>query len=65
VVTVIPDPDGGLLGWGVRDGKATITTLQHLLIRVPGRAIRHADQTHSVPPGHQLLTEVLIDYAPY
>lgn len=59
-LTAIPDPDDGLLGWGVRDGKAMIATLQHLLIRVAGRVIRHANQLIlRLPPGHQILAEVL------
>ena len=54
------DPGGELLGWGVRDGKAMIATLRHRLLRVPGRVIRHAGRlTLRLPPGHQLLDEVL------
>jgi Ser/Thr protein kinase RdoA (MazF antagonist) len=53
-------PDGGLLGWGVREDKAMITTLRHRLIRVLARLIRHAAAlTLRLPPGHQLLTRVL------
>jgi hypothetical protein len=59
-LTAIPDPGGGLLGWGVRDGKAMIATLRHRLIRVPARVIHHAGQLIlRLPPGHQLLDEVL------
>ena len=41
-LTAGPDPGGGLLGWGIRDGKAMIATLRHRLLRVPARVIRHA-----------------------
>jgi hypothetical protein len=59
-LTATPDPGGGLLGWGVRDGKAMIATLRHRLITVPGRLIHHAGQpTLRLPPGHQLLPTVL------
>jgi hypothetical protein len=59
-LTAIPNPGGGLLGWGVRDGKAMITTLRHRLIRVPGRIISHAGQLIlCLPPGHQPLEEIL------
>jgi hypothetical protein len=59
-LTALPDPGGGLLGLGIRDGKAMIATLQHRLIRVPGRVIRHAGQPIlRLPPGHHLLNEVL------
>ena len=59
-LTATPTPGGGLLGWGIREGKAMIATLRHRLIRVPARLIRHAGQlTLRLPPGHQLLTEVL------
>ena len=59
-LTAGPDPGGGLLGWGVRDGKAMIATLQHRLIRVPARLIRHAGGlTLRLPPGHHLLDEIL------
>jgi Transposase DDE domain group 1 len=59
-LTATPDPGGGLLGWGVRDGKAMIATLRHRLIRVPARLIHHAGHpTLRLPPGHQLLPEVL------
>jgi hypothetical protein len=35
-LTATPDPHGpGLLGWGVREGKAMIATLRHRLICVP------------------------------
>ena len=60
-LTALPDPDGGLLGWGVRrDGKAMIATLRHRLLCIPGRLIRHAGQLIlRLPPGHHLLKEVL------
>jgi hypothetical protein len=59
-LTATPDPGGGLLGWGARDGKAMIATLRHRLITVPGRLIHHAGQpTLRLPPGHYLLAEVL------
>jgi hypothetical protein len=59
-LTAIPDPGGGLLGWGARDGKAMIATLRHRLLCVPARLIRHAGQLIlRLPPGHHLLTEVL------
>jgi hypothetical protein len=59
-LTALPDPEGGLLGWGVRDGKAMIATLRHRLLCVPGRLIRHAGQLIlRLPPGHHLLEEVL------
>jgi hypothetical protein len=59
-LTAGPDPGGGLLGWGVREGKAMIATLRHRLLCVPGRLIRHASQlTLRLPPGHYLLNEVL------
>lgn len=53
-------PDGTLTGLGVRDGKAMIATLQHRLIRIPARLIRHAGQLLlRPPPGCGLLEEVL------
>jgi len=53
-------PDGGLVGHGVRDGKAMIATLRHRLIRVPARLVRHAGQLLlRPPPGHGLLAEIL------
>ncbi|MGH3990839.1 MAG: IS1380 family transposase [Pseudonocardiaceae bacterium] len=59
-LTATPNPDGGLLGWGVREGKAMIATLRHRLIRIPARLIRHAGALIlRLPPGHQLLIEVL------
>lgn len=55
-----PESDGRLLGHGVRDGQAMIATLRHRLIRVPARLIRHAGAlTLRLPPGHELLEEVL------
>ena len=59
-LTATPAPEGGLLGWGARAGKAMIATLRHRLIRIPARLIRHAGQpVLRLPPGHQLLEEVL------
>lgn len=59
-LTATPTPDGGLAGWGLREGKAMIATLRHRLICIPARLIRHAGAlTLRLPPGHQLLTEVL------
>jgi hypothetical protein len=59
-LTAGPDPGGGLLGWGVRDGKAMIATLRHRLLRIPARVIRHAGQLIlRLPPGHGLLDEIL------
>ena len=59
-LTATPAPDGGLLGWGVREGKAMIATLRHRLIRIPARLIHHAAAlTLRLPPSHQLLTEIL------
>jgi hypothetical protein len=54
------DTDTRLLGHGVRDGQAMIATLRHRLIRVPARLVRHAGAlTLRLPPGHDLLNEVL------
>jgi hypothetical protein len=59
-LTATPTPTGGLAGHGVRDGQAMIATLRHRLIRIPGRLVRHAGTlTLRLPPGHQLLDEVL------
>ena len=59
-LTATPAPDGRLLGHGVRDGQAMIATLRHRLIRVPARLVRHAGGlTLRLPPGHDLLAEVL------
>jgi hypothetical protein len=59
-LTATPSPGGQLLGWGVREGKAMIATLRHRLICVPARLIHHAKALIlRLPPGHQLLTEVL------
>ena len=50
----------GLLGWGIYEGKAMIATLRHRLICDTARLIRHAGALLlRLPPGHQLLTEVL------
>ncbi len=59
-LTATPGPGGQLLGHGVREGQAMITTLRHRLIRVPARLVRHAGAlTLRLPPGHHLLAEVL------
>ena len=59
-LTATPEADGQLLGHGVRDGQAMITTLRHRLIRVPARLIRHAGAlTLRLPPGYHLLETVL------
>jgi hypothetical protein len=47
-------------GHGTRGGKAMIATFRWRLIAVPGRLVRHAGQLIlRLPPGHQLLAEVL------
>ena len=52
--------DGRLFGHGVRGGQAMIATLRRRLITVPARLIRHAcSLTLRLPPGHDLLAEVL------
>jgi hypothetical protein len=49
-----------LFGHGIRGGQAMIATLRHRLIRVPARLVRHAGVlTLRLPPGHDLLDEVL------
>jgi Transposase DDE domain group 1 len=49
-----------LSGHGVRGGQAMIATLRHRLIRVPARLVRHSGAlTLRLPPGHDLLDEVL------
>ncbi len=59
-LTATPGPAGTLLGHGVRDGQAMITTLRHRLIAVPGRLVRHAGAlTLRLPPGYHLLAAVL------
>jgi Transposase DDE domain group 1 len=59
-LTATPTPNGRLLGWGIREGKAMIATLRHRLVCVPARLIRHAGALIlRLPPGHQLLPEVL------
>ena len=46
-----------LFGHGI---PAMIATLQHRLIRVPARLVRHSGElTLRLPPGHDLLDEVL------
>jgi Transposase DDE domain group 1 len=53
-------PAGQLAGWGMREGKAMISTLRHRLIRVPARLVFHAGQAIlRPPPGHDLLAEIL------
>ena len=59
-LTATPTPQGHLTGHGVRGGQAMIATLQHQLIRIPARLIRHAGAlTLRLPPGHHLLEPVL------
>lgn len=59
-LTATPGPDATLIGHGVRDGQAMITTLRHKLIGVPARLVRHAGAlTLRLPPGHPLLKAVL------
>jgi len=49
-----------LFGHGIRGGQAMIATLRHRLIRVPARLVRHSGAlTLRLPPGHDLLNEVL------
>ncbi len=49
-----------LFGHGIRGGQAMIATLRHRLIRVPARLVGHAGAlTLRLPPGHNLLDEVL------
>jgi DDE family transposase len=49
-----------LCGHGIRGGQAMIATLRHRLIRVPARLVRHGGKlTLRLPPGHDLLNEVL------
>jgi Transposase DDE domain group 1 len=49
-----------LFGHGIRGGQAMIATLRHRLIRVPARLVRHGGAlTLRLPPGHDLLNEVL------
>jgi hypothetical protein len=59
-LTATPGPDGTLIGHGVRDGQAMITTLRHKLIRVPARLVRHAGALElRLPPDYPLLEAVL------
>ncbi|HET8640905.1 MAG TPA: transposase, partial [Pseudonocardiaceae bacterium] len=59
-LTATAGPDGQLTGHGVRGGQAMIATLRHRLIRIPARLTRHANAlTLRLPPGHDLLNEVL------
>ncbi len=47
-------------GHGTRGGKAMIATLRQRLVCVPARVIHHARTlTLRLPPGHDLLPEVL------
>jgi hypothetical protein len=51
---------GQLVGHGVHGGQAMIATLRWRLLAVPARLVRHArGVTLRLPPGHQLLAEVL------
>ncbi|MCA1672386.1 MAG: transposase [Actinobacteria bacterium] len=53
-------PGGQLLGHGIRDDQAMITTVGHRLIRVPARLVRHASALAlRLPPEHHLLKAVL------
>jgi hypothetical protein len=53
-------PDGRLVGHGVRGGQAMITTLRWRLIAVPARLVRHARGISlRLPPGQHLLAQVL------
>ncbi len=59
-LTATSGPDTTLIGHGVRDGQAMITTLRHKLIRVPARLIRHAGALDlRLPPGYPLLEKIL------
>jgi hypothetical protein len=59
-LTATPGPHGRLFGHGVRGGQAMIATMRHRLIRIPARLVRHAGTlTLRLPPGHDLLDEVL------
>ena len=56
-----PSTPRPLADLGVRDGKAMIATLRHRLLCIPGRLIHHAGQLIlRLPPGHHLLTTVLV-----
>ncbi len=59
-LTATPGRGKRLVGHGVRGGQAMIATLRQRLIRVPARLVRHAEApTLRLPPGHDLLHEVL------
>ena len=59
-LTATPGLGGRLFGHGLRGGQAMIATLRHRLIRVPARLVRHSGAfTLRLPPGHDLLNEVL------
>jgi hypothetical protein len=59
-LTATPGPATTLIGHGVRDGQAMITTLPHRLIRVPARLVRHAGALElRLSPGHHLLKKIL------
>src|SRR3954451_6742626 len=59
-LTARTNPDGRLVGHGVRDGQPMIATLRHRLIRIPARLVRHAGTLAlRLPPGYELLDEVL------
>jgi hypothetical protein len=65
-LTATPDPGGGLLGWGVREGKAMIDTLRHRLVCVPARLIHHAAALIlRLPPGHNCSPRSSPACAPY
>lgn len=50
----------GRLDTGDGRGRAHLGTLRHRLLMVPARLVRHASQiTLRLPPGHQLLAQVL------
>jgi hypothetical protein len=58
--TTRDQPDGQLVGHGVRGGQAMIATLRWRLLAVPARLIQHArGPTLRLPPSHDLLAEVL------
>jgi hypothetical protein len=59
-LTATPGPGGALAGHGVRDGRAMIATLRHMLICVPARLVRHAGALElRLPLEYPLLEAVL------
>jgi hypothetical protein len=59
-LTATPGPNDTLIGHGIRDGQAMITTLRHKLIRVPARLVHHAGALElRLPPGYSLLEAIL------